>query len=127
MAGLKWNLQSKVAGVEDFEQLLLRAHFEEAKIRDLLSLSERHPGCGNACSSKSTPAGQPGKPTAGSRPNPREGADHCFTCREVGHYMKNCLYKGPSAPAEARGKPPYQGGNSGKQGTATTVTASLQE
>ena len=38
VAGLKQNLQSKVAGVEgDLKQLLLKARFEEAKIRDLSS------------------------------------------------------------------------------------------
>ena len=132
MTGLRQNLQSKVAGVEgDFEQLLLRARFEEAKIRDLLSQSERHPGNGNASHSgarRSTLGGQTGKPTVGNRPNPREGADRCFTCHGVGHYAKNCPYKGRSAPAEARGKPPHQGGNtsnSSKQGSATT--ANLRE
>ena len=36
VAGLKKNLQSRVAGIKgDFDQLLLRARFEEAKIRDL--------------------------------------------------------------------------------------------
>ena len=126
VAGFKRNLQSKVAGVEgDFEQLLLRAHFEEAKIRDLSSQSDRHRGSGNSSHSgtrRSTPAGQQGKPTTGSRPNPREGADRCFTCRRVGHYAKNCSYKGRGAPAEAQGKPPHQGRNTfNKQGIATTA------
>ena len=62
VAGLKRNLQSKVPGVEgDFEQLLLRACFEEAKIRDLSSQSDRRPGSGNSSHSsarRSTPAGQ---------------------------------------------------------------------
>ena len=117
VAGLKLNLQSKVAGVEgDFEQLLLRARFEEVKIRDLTSQSDRCPSNGISYGSRrSTPAGQPGKPTSGSQPNPREGADLCFTCHGVGHYAKNCLYKGQSAPAEAQGKPPHQGRNSNKQ------------
>ena len=40
VAGLKRNLQSKVAGVEgDLEQLLLKTRFEEAKIRDLLKVT----------------------------------------------------------------------------------------
>ena len=92
MAGLKRNLQSKVAGVErDFKQLLLRGRFEEGKIRDLSSKSDRCSGSENSSHSgtkRSTPAGQQGKPTTGSQPNPREGADHCFTCRGVGHYVK---------------------------------------
>ena len=61
VAGLKQNLQSKVAGVEgDFEQLLLRARFEEAKIRDLTFQSDRRPGSGNSFHNglrRSTPAG----------------------------------------------------------------------
>ena len=41
VAGLKWSIQSKVAGIEgDFGQLLVRAHFKEAKIRDLSSQND---------------------------------------------------------------------------------------
>ena len=73
-----------------------------------------------------TPAGQQGKPTTGGRPNPREGADRCFTCHGVGHYAKNCPYKGRGAPAEAQGKLPHQGRNTfNKQDIATT--ANLRE
>ena len=86
VAGLKRNLQSKVAGIEgDFSRtVVVESYFEEAKIRDPTFQSDRCPGSGNSSHNglrRSTPAGQPGKPTSGSRPNPREGVDRYFTCR----------------------------------------------
>ena len=61
VAGLKRNLKSKVAGVEgDLEQLLLKAHFEEAKIRDLSSQGDQHPHSGQGGSRRTIPAGQHG-------------------------------------------------------------------
>ena len=108
---------------------MLGAHFEEAKIKDMSSQSDRRPGSGNSSHSdtrRSTPAGQQGKPTTGCRPNPREVADRCITCHGVGHYAKNCPYKGRGAPAEAQGKPSHQGRNTfNKQGIATI--ANLRE
>ena len=90
VAGLKRNLQSKVAGVEgDLEQLSLKARFEEAKIRDLSSQGDQHPRSGQGGSRRTIPAGQQGRTTS-RRSNPRESADCYFTCHGTGHYARNC-------------------------------------
>jgi len=129
VAGLKRNLQSKVAGIEgDFEQLLVRARFEEAKIRDLSSQNDRHFNGGNNSNSgskRSISSGQQGKPTSGGRSNSRE-VDHCFTCHGTGHYARNCPYKGRSVPAEAQGRSSNQG-KSHNSKSVTPTTANLRE
>jgi len=129
VAGLKRNLQSKLAGVEgDLEQLLLKAHFEEAKVRDLSSQSDQHLRSGTnpqGGSRRSTSAGQLGKITSG-RSNPRDGTGRCFTCHGTGHYARNCPYKGRSAPTESQGRSSRQGRNNDCRKQSTATTANLQ-
>ena len=113
VAGLKKNLQSRVAGIEgDFDQLLLRARFEEAKIRDLSFQNDRCSNAGgsqNGGSKKFATSGQQGRAAIRRQHSSREGTDRCFTCHGTGHYAKNCPYKGRSGPVEAQGRPVHQG------------------
>lgn len=108
MAGLKQNLEAKLAGIKgDFEHLLVRTRFEKAKIsRDLSSQNDQCFSGGNSSNTgpkRSIASRQQGKPIPGGQSNLREEADHYFTCHEIGHYAKNCPYKGRSALGKTQG------------------------
>lgn len=90
----------------DFEELLVKARFEEARIREF----SRTPHSGTSSNAKLL---QSPKAEGESRRNrlqseavksggilkPSRGA--CFSCGSTDHLIKNC---GRGAPAEARGK-----------------------
>jgi len=107
-AGLLPTLRSKVAGVEgNFEQLLVKARFEEAKLRDLSGCS------GDSRQFKGHYKPNLRAPSSGYRKLDDRTAhsnnnQRCFQCNGVGHYAKNCPQKNRSSPVEARGKQTQQ-------------------
>ena len=95
-AGLLPTLRSKVAGVESsFEQLLVKASFEEAKLWDL---------CGCASDSKQFKGyykPNPRVPSIGHKKADDKSVhgnnnQRCFQCNGMGHYTKNCPLKSRS-------------------------------
>ena len=104
VAGLCPEIKKKVAGAEgDFNQLLTRARFEEAKLRDLADSSQKSDPKKSVPTPQSTPTPVPartGNPnrTSSSRFNP------CFKCGSPGHIAKYCRKKGRAAPVETPGK-----------------------
>ena len=106
--GLLPTLRSKGAGVEgSFEQLLVKARFEEAKLWDL-----------SGCSSDSKQFKGYFKPTPRVPSSGHKKADdksvhgnnnqRCFQCNGVGHYAKNCPLKKRSTSVEVKVKQQQQ-------------------
>ena len=105
VAGLLPALKMKVAGVDGkFNEILVKARFEEAKLRELSAAS--------TVSTTSTP--QPGKqattvvapgqssvPVKG--PQPSTKSFKCTKCGGTNHTAKYCRWRGRSEPGEARG------------------------
>ncbi len=72
VAGLRADIKAKVAGREgDFEELLVKARFEEAKLRDLADPS---------------PGSEP--PKDRDRNMPDSGQSKCFQCGSTGHFVR---------------------------------------
>ena len=113
VARLKPNLKSKLAGVEGtFDQLLVKARFEEAKARDLSLVTTTS----TKNQSKETPrkpyqmsnnvklSNQHG-PGASSEERSRDKAGiRCYHCHGTAHFQKNCPMRGRAAPEESRGR-----------------------
>jgi len=98
VSGLLPEIQVKVAGIEGtFNQLWIKACFEEAKLRDLSSRD----GAGKFSS----------KPTQFRPENSHysQSSNHgtpnrkCYVCAKVGHLAKNCPQQGRGRPAESQG------------------------
>ena len=113
VAGLKPNLKSKLAGVEGtFDQLLVKARFEEAKARDLSLVtttstrnqSKEPPRKPYQTSNNVKLSNQHG-PGASSEERSRDKAGvRCYHCHGTGHFQKNCPMRGRAAPEESRGR-----------------------
>ena len=122
----------------NFEQLLVKACFEEAKIRDLVS--SQHGGNkattgdasvqrrSNSYPSVGSKQGGSGLPSSirSERPSAILGNIQCFVCQGVGDLARSCPFKGRSAPVEARGMN-QTSARSGPNRIANTTTANLQE
>ena len=108
VAGLRREIKIKLAGQEgSIDQLLVKARFEEAKLRDLGSVLT------SGFSKPTKQAEQTVKPLpspVNDRPQDplRRPRDHprgtCHNCGGTGHYKRQCPYRG-SANREARGQP----------------------
>ena len=121
----------------NLEQLLVKACFEEAKIRDLVSSQhgENKATTGdaivqrrnNSYPSVGSKQGGSGLPSSirSERLSAKSGNIQCFVCQGVGHLARSCPFKGRSAPVEARGKD-QTSAQSGPNRIANT-TANLQE
>ena len=101
VSGLRPELKTKVAGIEgDFEQLLVKARFEEAKRRDITRPAFSKPS--PQTHYKTPPRNGPG-PDARSETRSagiqRQGLT-CFKCGLSGHIARNCRRAGS---VEARG------------------------
>ena len=106
VARLTLALRIKVAGVEgNFDQLLVKARFEEAKIRDLSPRAnlrnQRTPTPHQPKATSKIEA--PTRPISGSRQDKKQIGKHCYSCNGTGHFQKNCPLKDHSDPVEAPG------------------------
>ena len=98
VAGLIPALKSKVAGTEGgFDEVLVKARFEEAKLRDL---SQKQPPR-KPTESPPSRAVHPVKPLI--QPADRSKLLECRMCGGTNHIAKYCRWRGRSEPAEARG------------------------
>ena len=106
IAGLKSNIKAKVAGVEgDFEELLAKARFEEARLRDF---QPNRPSSSNI-----TPRGPKDhqgirKDQPISTPKPGGGSTQkkriCYGCGSKSHLLPDCPQRRRGAPTESPGK-----------------------
>ena len=113
VAGLKPNLKSKLAGVEGtFDQLLVKARFEEAKLRDLstqAAATTKAPTKDNLRKPYHTltsakPTNQPGVVASNEERARDKTGNRCYHCHGTGHFQKNCPLRGRAAPEESRGR-----------------------
>ena len=103
VAGLLPDIKLKLAGVEgSLDELLVKARFQEAKLRDLAGISSmvvtkkpsvptsQHKGFGTNRASENQVRSKPGI--------------KCFHCQGTGHSAKHCPLKGRAVPEESRGR-----------------------
>ena len=121
VAGLTPALRTKIAGVEgNFDQLFVKARFEEAKIRDLsprINLrNQRTPTPRQPEPTGRTEA--PVRPSSGSRQDRKQTGKRCYSCNGTGHFQKNSPLKERSDPVETPG--------TGQSSNKERITANLQ-
>ena len=121
VAGLTPALRTKIAGVEgNFDQLLVKARFEEAKIRDLsprINLRNQQ----TPTPRQPEPTGRTEasvRPSSGGRQDRKQTGKRCYSCNGTGHFQKNCPLKEHSDPVETPG--------TGQSSNKERITANLQ-
>lgn len=99
VAGLEPTLKSKVAGSDgDFEQLWVKARFEEAKIRDLQPASAKQPSDSQSKGSSKKSAGVTSYRASHKTEDTTQSEDterptirgRCFDCGKTGHRARDC-------------------------------------
>ena len=108
VSGLRSELKSKVVGFEgNLEQLLVRARFEEAKLRELSSRRSTAPVVPVSAPTPTRPSSANSNRNSANRsfaPRNSSGeAKSCFNCGMVGHLKKSCPYS-KSGTQEAPGR-----------------------
>ena len=99
VAGLIPALKPKVAGTEGgFEELLIKARFEEAKLRDLGPPKKPSESPTTSTSGRST-----GPPKQSQPVSERKPLLECTKCGGTNHTARYCRYRGRAEPVEARG------------------------
>jgi hypothetical protein len=91
------------------EEMLVKARFQEAKLRDLAGISSKV-----VAKTLDVPTDQQtgATPTQGASPNSSGSQSRgrpnlqCFHCQGTctGHFVKRCSLKGQAAPRESRGR-----------------------
>ena len=110
VAGLLPPLKSKLAGVEgDFEKLLVKARFEEAKLREFAGARAVTPSRKVSFNPQNKPDNnnQSAEPishnqSAGPSHHPMQGL-RCDVCDSPNHLRRRCPFRNRGAPREARG------------------------
>ena len=117
IAGLRAELKAKVVGCSgDFDALLSKARFEEARLREVRP--ERNQEKENEHSSGGRQEPPPAQSTPRNRPSGK-GDDTCFFCGGLGDYARECPQKRRGLPVESTGKPgKMRSSGQGKQPTA---------
>ena len=99
VAGLLPVLKTKVAGVDGkFDEILVKARFEEAKLRDLKPLPSTD-------KPDSRPIPSVGSDSGGVPPRPTLGQNRSFKCTKCGgtnHTAKYCRWRGRASPRACR-------------------------
>ena len=108
VAGLLPALKMKVAGVDGkFDEILVKARFEEVKLRELGTASTSTPKPEKQLTTAVAPgqpsdaSSQPSAPAKVSQPSTRPFK--CSKCGGTNHIAKYCRWRGRSEPGEARG------------------------
>ena len=100
VAGLLPALKMKVAGVDGkFDKILVKARFEEVKLRELGTASTSTP----KPEKQLTTAVAPGQPSDAKVSQPSTRPFKCSKCGGTNHIVKYCRWRGRSEPGEARG------------------------
>ena len=100
VAGLTGDIKAKVVGCErTFDELLLKARFEEARLRDIIHQGnfKSHQAPSATPSKKHLSQEKTGQKTSKSE-------QRCYNCNGTGHYARECPYRGRGAPTEAKGR-----------------------
>ena len=112
ISDLRVELKRKVAGQEgDFDSLIVKARFEEAKEKNFGKELEVAPPKLLAGPSKLPSSGQHDHSTAVKHRNqtkegtrPASGPFKCHSCGKVGHFARSCPLKSKAATPEAQGR-----------------------
>ena len=125
VTGLQSDIKRNLAGTDGaFDQLLTKARFEEAKLRDLTDEPKviprkpyNVPHTPKNCGREKTPF-----PSQEEQPRGKPGL-RCYHCHGTGHFAKNCPMRGRGAPIESRGRNTGAGDRDTPKKVATIVVS----
>ena len=109
VSGLRAEIKRKIAGmVGDFQKLLVKVRFEEAKLRDLAEPTAQDPAytCRKLPHQKDSnekDRSAPRLPNKEMDNLPKGGEKRCYHCNGTGHFVKNCPMRRRALPSESRG------------------------
>ena len=126
VAGLKDKLKSKLVGQSgSFEELLCKARFEEARLREIAAENQSN---GNPPKVRHSTPSVPKPSVTGGRSKDHNSASKadqvCYSCGGEGHFQRHCPLKGRGLPAESPGggKGKAKRGHSRDSKTVSMVT-----
>ena len=114
VAGLNDALRAKLVGAKGtFDEVLTRARFEEARMKEREKSSSHH-------TTLSTPANRISNTSKNqnanaSRTTQTKSDRRCYSCGGTGHMARDCSLQGRGAPVESRGRGSTRGAGQGSQ------------